>query len=226
MSVLFLIIRSEIYLSLKNCIAGDIINYTNTAGRKRLKELLSIYFKFFKIGSVTFGGGYAMLPILRREIVEKEQWLTEEEIMDFYAIGQSMPGIIAVNVGGFIGYMRKKEPGAVAAALGVVSPCLVIITIIAACLANFQDNVYVRHALSAVSVCVCALILDSVIAMWKKGVKDIFGFVLFAVMLVAMTFTQASPVLLVIFSAVCGIIYKSLQGCRCAKKNGKGGGEP
>ena len=88
-----------------------------------MKELLDIYLKFFKIGAVTLGGGYAMLPILRRDIVEKAKWLTEEEIMDFYAISQGLPGIIAVNVGGFIGYGRKKEAGAVAAALGVVSPC-------------------------------------------------------------------------------------------------------
>ena len=186
-----------------------------------MKELLNIYFKFFKIGAVTFGGGYAMLPILRRDIVEKAKWMTEEEIMDFYAISQGLPGIIAVNVGGFIGYSRKKEAGAVAAALGVVSPCLVIITIIAACLANFQDNVYVRHALSAVSVCVCALILDSIIAMWKKGVKDVFGIILFAVMLVLMTFSEVSPVLMVVLSAVLGIVYKSLQ----TGKAEKGGNE-
>lgn len=188
-----------------------------------MKELLQIYLKFFKIGSVTFGGGYAMLPILRREIVEKENWLSEEEVMDFYAIGQSMPGIIAVNVGGFIGYKRRREPGAVAAAMGVVSPCLIIITIIAAFLSNFQDNVYVRHALSAVSVCVCALIVDSIIAMWKKGVKDIFGIVLFLIMLVAMTFTEASPVVLVILSAVCGILCKSVQGYMANKKTEDGG---
>ncbi len=189
-----------------------------------MKELFEIYLKFFKIGSVTFGGGYAMLPILRREIVEKEKWLSEEEVMDYYAISQSMPGIIAVNVGGFIGYQRRKESGAIAAALGVVSPCLIIITIIAAFLSNFQDNVYVRNALSAVSVCVCALIVDSIIAMWKKGVKDVFGFVLFAVMLFAMTCTQASPVLLVILSAVGGIAYKSLSGY-IAQKKGKEGKE-
>lgn len=182
-----------------------------------MKELLNIYFKFFKIGAVTFGGGYAMLPILRRDIVEKAKWMTEEEIMDFYAISQGLPGIIAVNVGGFIGYSRKKEAGAVAAALGVVSPCLVIITIIAACLANFQDNVYVRHALSAVSVCVCALILDSIIAMWKKGVKDVFGIILFAVMLILMTFSEVSPVLMVVLSAVLGIVYKSLQNGKAEK---------
>ena len=186
-----------------------------------MKELLNIYLKFFKIGAVTFGGGYAMLPILRREIVQKEQWLSEEQVIDFYAIGQSMPGIIAVNVGGFIGYTRKKESGAVAAALGVVSPCLVIITIIAACLANFQDNIYVRHALNAVSVCVCALIVDSIIAMWKKGVKDIFGLVLFVVMLLAMTFTKASPVVLVVLSATAGIAVKSVKEKNADKNGGK-----
>lgn len=190
-----------------------------------MKELLYIYLKFFKIGAVTFGGGYAMLPILRREIVEKEKWVTEEEIMDFYAIGQSLPGIIAINVGGCIGYLRRKNAGAVAASLGVVSPCLIIITIIAACLSGFQDNVYVRHALSAVSVCVCALILDTVISMWKKGVKNLFGLVLFAAMLVLMTFTKISPVLLVVLSALLGIGYKSLEGYMAMKKTQKGGKE-
>ena len=187
------------------------MSYAEAGKENKVKELLDIYLKFFKIGAVTFGGGYAMLPILRRDIVEKAKWLTEEEIMDFYAISQGLPGIIAVNVGGFIGYSRKKEAGAVAAALGVVSPCLVIITIIAACLSNFQDNIYVRHALSAVSVCVCALILDSIISMWKKGVKDLFGIILFAVMLALMIFTEISPVLMVVLSAVLGIVYKSVQ---------------
>lgn len=185
-----------------------------------MKELLQIYLKFFKIGAVTFGGGYAMLPILRREIVEKEGWVTEEEIMDFYAIGQSLPGIIAINVGGCIGYLRKKEAGAVAAALGVVSPCLIIITIIAAALSGFQDNVWVRHAMSAVSVCVCALILDSVMTMWKKGVKDKFGLALFLIMLFAMTFTKTNPVILVVLSAVTGIVIKSRK-----EKQNKGGNE-
>ena len=198
--------------------AAYLVNNTLNKKVEILKELLQIYLKFFKIGAVTFGGGYAMLPILRREIVEKEHWVSEEEIMDFYAIGQSLPGIIAINVGGCIGYLRRKDAGAVAAAFGVVSPCLIIITIIAACLANFQDNVWVRHAMSAVSVCVCALILDSVITMWKKGVKDKFGLVLFAIMLGAMTFTKANPVLLVVLSAASGILCKSLK-----EKNKQGG---
>lgn len=172
------------------------------------KELWIIFKTFFKMGAVTFGGGYAMLPILRREIVEKYKWMSEEQVMDFYAISQGLPGIIAINVAVFIGYTRQRVLGAITAAFGMVTPSVVIITIIAMFLSNFQDNVYVRHALSGVSVCVCALILDAVVGMWKKGVKDKFGIFLFTMMLLIMTFTSISPILLVIVSAISGIVYK------------------
>ncbi len=176
-----------------------------------IKELWNIFFVFFKMGAVTFGGGYAMLPILRKEIVEKRRWMDEEKIMDFYAISQGLPGIIAINVSVFIGYTRKKTIGAIAGALGMVTPSILIITTIAMFLANFQDNVYVRHALAGVSVCVCALILDSVIAMWKKGVKDKFGIVLFIVMLLCMLVTPISPIFLVPIAAILGIIYRAIS---------------
>lgn len=168
-----------------------------------------MYFLFFKMGAVTFGGGYAMLPILKREIVENKKWLTEEQVMDFYAISQGLPGVIAANVAVFIGYFHRKTAGAVAAILGVVSPCIIIITVIAACLSNFQDNVYVSHALSAVSVCVIALILEALLGMWKKGVRDIFGCIIFAVTLFAMLFTGISPVILVVAAALLGIYVRS-----------------
>ncbi len=174
-----------------------------------LKEILKIYLIFFKMGAVTFGGGYAMLPILRKEIVEKNNWLKEEEVMDFFAISQGLPGIIAVNVSVFIGYSKAKILGGISAALGVISPSIIIISIIAMSLSNFENNIYVKHALAGVSVCVSALIIDSVIAMWKKGIKDLFGIFLFLVIIVCMLFTNISPVLLVILSALCGIIYKN-----------------
>ena len=138
-------------------------------------------------------------------------------IAALFAVGDVLIHIFRAQAAGHIGGFAN---GAVAAALGVVSPCLVIITIIAACLANFQDNVYVRHALSAVSVCVCALIVDSIIAMWKKGVKDVFGIILFAIMLFAMTFTEASPVILVVLSAVAGVVVKSVKAASAGKKGG------
>ena len=186
-----------------------------------LKELLVIYWKFFRMGAVTFGGGYAMLPILRREIVQKSHWMGEEDIMDFYALSQGLPGIIAINTSVFIGYHHKKAPGAIAAAFGVVSPSVIIISIIAFFMTGFKDNPYVQHALSAISVCVVALILDSVIGMWKKGVKDTIGLVLCLIILTLSLFTKISPVLLVIVSALVGIVAKSWQRCHALKEAGK-----
>lgn len=185
-----------------------------------MSELFQIYSIFFRMGAVTFGGGYAMLPILRREIVQSRGWVDEETIIDYYALSQGLPGIIAINVSVFIGYRRKGVPGAVAAALGMVSPCIIIITIIAAFLSNFQDNVYVRHALAGISVCVIGLILDAVIGLWKKGVKDRFGLVLCLVMLLLSVFTKISPILLVVACALLGIGVKTPQ--RRAAKGGEG----
>ena len=186
------------------------------------RELLEIYWKFFKIGAVTFGGGYAMLPILRKEIVEKSGWVEEEEIMDYYALSQGLPGIIAINVGTFIGFRHKKTPGAVSAALGVVSPSINIITVIVAFLTGFKDNIYVRHALSAISVCVVALILDAVISMWKKGVKDKWGLGICLVALVISLFTKLSPVALVIIAALAGLLISSMKRSAAARKEEKG----
>lgn len=173
-----------------------------------MKELLKIYIEFFKMGAITFGGGYAMLPILRRGCVDKHQWITEEELMDYYAVGQALPGLIAVNVSVFIGYKLKKLKGGIAASLGCVSPCIIIITLIAAVLSNFQDNVYVRHAMAGITTCVVALILDAVLSLAKKGIKDIFGIVLCAVSFSLISFTSISPVIVVVVAAILGITLK------------------
>ena len=172
-----------------------------------LHDLLILYTLFFRMGAVTFGGGYAMLPILRREIIQNHKWMDEETVMDYYALSQGLPGIIAINVSVFIGYKQRKIPGAVAAALGMVSPCIIIISIIA-----FFLSSYVQHALAGISVCVAALILDAVISMWKKGVKDLFGIVVCLAMLALNTFTDLSPILLVITCALLGIGAKMIQG--------------
>lgn len=143
--------------------------------------------------------------------------------MDYYALSQGLPGIIAVNVAVFIGYYRKKVPGALAAALGVVSPCVLIITVIYYLLTGFQDNPYVRHALAGISVCVVALILDAILSMWKKGVKDIPCVVICAAAFVISAFTSFSPILLVILCAVVGILLRALAASRAAgQKGGEG----
>lgn len=174
-----------------------------------MKELISIFISFFKMGSVTFGGGYAMLPILRRECVEKNKWITEEQVMDYYAVSQGLPGIIAVNVSVFIGYRRRKFAGGIAAALGCVSPCIIIISIIAAFLSNFQDNLLIKHAMSGVSICVVALILDAVLGLWKKGVRDIWGVFICLLVFFLTEFTPLSPIIIIISSGLAGIILKN-----------------
>jgi len=181
-------------------------------------DLFEIYRKFFRMGAVTFGGGYAMLPILRREVVQSSGWISEEEVMDYYALSQGLPGLIGANVAAFIGHRRKGPAGAVAAALGLISPSILIITVIALFLAGFQDNLYVRRALSAVSVCVVALILDAVLAMWKKGVKDAIGLVICLAVLLLSLFTKVSPVLLIVVCAVIGIAVRAAQRSRSREK--------
>lgn len=176
-----------------------------------LKELFDIYKVFFKMGIVTFGGGYAMLPILKREIVENRDWMNEEKIMDFYGVSQGLPGIIAINVSVFIGYTRQKTIGGIVAALGMVSPCILIISTIATFLVSFQDNPLVKSALNAISVCVAALIVQATMQLWKKGIKDTFGLLLCLAIFLLMIFSDISPIILVVASAFIGIIYKKMK---------------
>ena len=134
----------------------------------KFRLLGELFLTFAKIGVMTFGGGYAMLPILQREVVENKGWATEEELADYFAIGQCTPGIIAVNTATFIGQKLCGAPGGITATLGVVFPSLVIITVIAAALRNFAEIPAVRHAFAGVRVCVCVLILNAVVKLWKR----------------------------------------------------------
>ena len=173
-------------------------------------EILELFLTFAKIGSMMFGGGMAMLPLLQRELVDNKKWVTEEEILDYYAIGQCTPGIIAVNTATFVGRKRKGIPGGIAATLGVVFPSIVIITIIAAFLSNFADIKAVKDAFAAIRVCVCVLILNSVIKLGKKTVVDAPTAVIFVLVVAGMLLLDVSPVLFVIGGALCGIVIKSL----------------
>ena len=133
---------------------------------------LDLFLTFAKVGVCTFGGGYAMLPILQREVVEKKGWATDEELTDYFAVGQCTPGIIAVNTATFIGYKHKGVPGGILTTLGVVFPSLVIITAIAAFLSNFADIPVVRHALAGINAAVVALIASSVLKLGKSTLKN------------------------------------------------------
>lgn len=182
-----------------------------------MKELLNLFFVFARIGGFTFGGGYAMLPMIQKEIVENKKWASDEEIMNYYAVGQCTPGVIAVNVATFIGYKLKGIWGAVFATLGVVTPSVMIITIIAAFISNFTHIPAVRHALDGINVVVSVLVFNAVINLWKKGVKSIFGIVLFALAFTVSVFFDISPLYTIVISVTCGIIY----GKKASQKGGK-----
>ncbi len=168
-------------------------------------ELLSLFFMFAKIGAVTFGGGLAMLPILQREIVEKKGWATEAELLDYYAMGQCTPGIIAVNTATFIGYKRKGVLGGIAATLGVIFPSVVIITIIAAFIQNFLEYEVVNYAFNGIRVCVCVLIFDAVVMLFKKAVIDIPTMVIFLLAFLVSAFTSFPIVGVVILAGAAGL---------------------
>ena len=136
-----------------------------------MKELFELFTTFMMIGSLTFGGGYAMLPMLTREIVDKRKWATQEELLDFFAIGQCTPGIIAINTATLIGYRRKRVIGALAATLGMVLPSMVIITLIALFLQQFMDVLWIQHAFIGIRIAVCALIANTVLGLLKRTVS-------------------------------------------------------
>ena len=197
---------------------------------------VDLFLTFAKIGVCTFGGGYAMLPILHREIVEKRNWATEEELSDYFAIGQCTPGIIAVNTATFIGYKYKGNLGGTIATLGVVFPSFVIITIIAACLTNFAELAVVQHALAGINAAVVALITVSVVKLGKSTLKSAPAVCVFLAVLVLSELagvlnvdpstpvgqvldTLSSPVVLVVLAGIVGVLLAPLF---TSQKGGEG----
>ena len=171
--------------------------------------LLDLFCAFFRIGLFPFGGGYAMLPLLQREIVEKKKWATEEEMLDYFAVGQCTPGIIAVNTATFVGFKEKKLSGAIFATLGIVSPSLVIITVIAALLSNFAHIAAVQNAFAGIRVAVCVLILNSIVKLWKKSVVDKLTFAVFLTVFIgSVLLSHVSPVVFIVAAAVLGIVVR------------------
>lgn len=176
-----------------------------------MKELFKLFLTFAKVGCFTFGGGYAMLPLLQKEVVEKNNWATEEELMDYFAIGQCTPGIIAVNTSTFIGYKRKGIIGGIAATLGMVFPSIIIITIIAAFIRSFAELEIVGHALNGIKAGVCALILDAVIKLTKKSIIDKYTLTLFVAVFFIDLLTDISTVILIISSGVLGVVISRIK---------------
>ena len=176
-----------------------------------IKTLWELFYVFAKIGGFTFGGGYAMLPILQAEVVEKRGWATEEELMDYYAIGQCTPGIIAVNTATFIGNRFGGILGGVVATLGCVFPSMVIITLIAAFIRNFAELAAVQHILGGIRAAVCVLIFSAIWKLGKKAMKGTLCWCVGILVLLASLFTSISSVWLVIAAGLCGIIAGKME---------------
>ena len=177
-----------------------------------MKLLIDMFLTFAKVGVMTFGGGYAMLPILQREVVENKGWATEEELMDYFAIGQCTPGVIAVNTATFIGQKNKGIIGGIFTTLGVVFPSLVIISLLAGVIEAFSNLVWVQNAFGGIRVCVCVLIANAVVKLYKKAVVDVPTFLIFLLVALGSIFLDLSPVIFVVVAAVAGVILKVLGG--------------
>ena len=172
---------------------------------KNVKILTDLFLTFMQVGGLTFGGGYAMLPILQREVVEKRDWATDEELADYFAVGQCTPGIIAVNTATFVGQKQAGILGGIVATLGVVAPSLVIISILTGFINTFAELAVVKNAFAGIRVCVCVLIFDAVCKLWKGSVKSKLALAIFAVVTLGPLFFDLSPVLFVVVAAVLGI---------------------
>jgi chromate transporter len=185
--------------------------------KKLLPTLIELFFAFFRTGIFTFGGGLAMMPMLQKELIEKKHWLTEEDLIDYYAIGQSTPGIIAVNVATFVGFRQAGILGAIVATLGIISPSIIIITILAGTINSISEYPRVQAALKGINVAVAALLTTVIIKFAKKTIKNVWN-VLYMLGAFLCIFWLKVPSFIVIITA---IILGCLNTLRLQKKAAK-----
>lgn len=175
-----------------------------------MKILFELFKSFFIVGILTFGGGYAMLPMLEREIVDKHNWVTMDELTNYFAIGQCTPGVIAVNTATFVGYKQKKTLGGIVATLGVITPSVVIILLLSGLISLVIDVAIVKSAFSGISVAVCALMINSLYKLAKTGIKDVYTGIVAIVSALVSVVLKLSPVFIVIVAGIVTVIYKKI----------------
>ena len=189
---------------------------------EKIKELLKLYWAFFKIGAFTFGGGYAMLPMLEKEVVEKHKWASMEDLMDYFAISQCTPGVIAVNTATFVGHKEKGISGSIVATLGVISPSVVIISIIALFLDMVSESPMVKHAFGGIGIAVCAILIQAIIKVGKAGLVDKFTWII-GILAFILSFRFAIPTIpIIVVAGIAGVLYKKISR---KKEKGQGGNE-
>lgn len=170
-----------------------------------------LFLTFARISASCFGGGYAMLPFFQQELVEKKGWLTHEELLDLHAIAQCTPGVISVNTATFCGYRTRGISGALAATAGLLTPPILIVLIISAFFWTYAENPVVQHALTGVRACVCALIINSTVKLYRKAVLDVPTLLVFLAVFVLAAFVGLSPAILVMGAAAAGLVYAAIR---------------
>ncbi|MDR3302661.1 MAG: chromate transporter [Spirochaetaceae bacterium] len=181
---------------------------------KNIKQLLEIFLIFAKMGCITFGGGYVLLPIIERELVKKRGWTTSEEVLQYYTIAQVTPGIIAINISTFIGYKRRGIPGGIVATLGFALPSVTMVALVSLLLQNFASLEIMRHCFNGIKLAVGALILDTVcrlasniIKKERALLKNTISLIIFITSFLLSTVFNTNPVLIVLCAGVCGFLF-------------------
>lgn len=190
--------------------------------KKLLPRLAELYLAFFRTGIFTFGGGLAMMPMLQKELIEKKGWLTEEDLIDYYAIGQSTPGIIAVNVATFVGYRQAGVLGAIVATLGIISPSIIIITILAGTINSISEYPRVQAALKGINVAVAALLTSVIIKFAKKTIKNVWNVLFMLAAFICIFCFKVPSVIIIIAAIVLGclnVLRLKKKAARVARQN-------
>lgn len=172
----------------------------------KIKNLFNLYFSFAKIGTFTIGGGLAMMPMMQAELIEKRKWITDEELIDYYAVGQSTPGIVAVNVATFVGYKQMGIIGGIFATLGMVTPSLVIIMILASLINSINDYPIVKKALKGINVAVATLLTSTIINFMKKTIKNFTNAIFMMISFLLVFVLKLPSFWIILFALFIGVV--------------------
>lgn len=189
----------------------------------KIKNLFNLYFSFAKIGTFTIGGGLAMMPMMQSELIEKRKWITDEELIDYYAVGQSTPGIVAVNVATFVGYKQMGIVGGIFATLGMVTPSLVIIMILASLINSINDFPIIQKALKGINVAVAALLTSTIINFMKKTIKKFTNSIFMMISFLLVFVFKLPSFWIILFALLIGVVltYKEKKKVAAVEEDSK-----
>ena len=189
----------------------------------KIKNLFNLYFSFAKIGTFTIGGGLAMMPMMQSELIEKRKWITDEELIDYYAVGQSTPGIVAVNVATFVGYKQMGIIGGIFATLGMVTPSLVIIMILASLINSINDFPIIQKALKGINVAVAALLTSTIINFMKKTIKKFTNAIFMMISFLLVFVFKLPSFWIILFALLIGVVltYKEKKKVSAVEEDSK-----